>query len=176
MATDVQILTAVGDVLAAHLPVEWRVEQNFQPTGQARSGTATVYFAKVGADSFIGSPRRTSVWDETSGTYSLVNRQAVQTSVRVQGFANTDSPDSQLTSADVAASAAMALQTDDAIRMLRAIEAAPLRILQLPAVGMQDERDRWEIPVTFDFLLTHHRDMVRAQPSATLGDLRITAV
>lgn len=175
VASDVEILTAIGDVLIAHAPVDWRVEQNFQSTGQARTNAATLYFAKMG-DLLVGSPKRTSVWDAATGTFSMVNRQFYQSTVRVQGFANVDHPESTLTPADVAALGAMALGTDDARAMLRKIGVSPLRIVSLPAVGVQDERDRWEIPATFDFLMTHSRDMVRAQPSALVGDLSIHAV
>lgn len=175
MATDVQILTVVRACLVAQLPESWGVVQNFQPTGQARHDAATVYFTKLG-DRPLGSPGRRDVWNAEREDFDHLHEQQMEATVRVQGFANEDDPDVTLLAADVAAQAALALQTDVAIAQFRAIGAQPLRIVALPAVAVQDERDAWEKVSTFDFVLSYSRAMVARTPSASIGDLSIHAV
>lgn len=176
MATDVELLTVTGDILEALLPGEWQAVQNFQPTGQARHLTPTAYFTKLGGDTPNGSPTREDVWNPARQDFDHGHLQRFTSTIRVQGFAMRDDPDAELTSADVAARASMALQSDFAREKLRAIGAAPLRIQQLPAVAVQDERDAWEEVATFDFLISHSRLMLLATPAASLGPVTIHSV
>lgn len=172
---DVVLLAAIRQALTLQLPPQWTVVQNYQPTGQARHSGPTVYMAKLG-ETPTGFPSRRDVWNPERQDYDHVHDQIMQARVRIQGFAPEDDPEATLYSADVAARASLALQSDAARAILREVGAAPLRIINLPAIGVQDERDAWEKVSTFDFLLSYSRAMVQRTPSATIGDLSIHAV
>lgn len=175
MATDTEILTAVGDILTASVPSGWRVVQNFQPTGQARHADTTIYFAKMG-DRPVGFPERVEIWNPDTEAYDHRHSQVFVSTIRVQGFANRDSPDATLTPGDVTAWASLALQTDAMRAALARIDAQALRVVNLPALQIVDERDRWEEVASFDFLVTHSRVMLLATPAATLGPVSIYSV
>lgn len=170
---DVTLLAAIRQALTLQLPQDWKVVQNYQPTGQARHTGVTIYMAKLG-ERPIGSPSRREVWNGSD--YDHVHDQVMEGRVRIQGFAPEDDPEATLYAADVTARASLALQTDASRAILREAGAAPLRIVDLPATGVQDERDAWEKVSTFDFVVSYSRAMVQRTPSAAIGDLSIHAV
>lgn len=168
-------MTTVRAVLVELCPSEWGVVQNYQSSGQARHDKPTIYFQKFG-ERPVGFPSRREVWNADAERFDQINDQIMEATVRLQGFAPEEAPDTSLYSADVAALAALALQSEVSLAAFRAVGAAPIRIRNLPAVAIQNENDAWERVATFDFVVSYSRAIVLPTPSAAIGDLTLHPV
>jgi len=172
------IMTAVRAVLVPKLPGVSVVQAN-QPTIEGREDGPAVLLYHIG-DRRYGWTKRQDTPDLIDPLV-MVHTETQFYETRIQVGALGPQPSATqvpptTTASDLVNTAAGILQSDAAIAALRVSGLAVLRVTDVRAPYMQNDRDQYEAVPSFDLVVTHEQVMVSTLPAAVVGELRMARV
>jgi hypothetical protein len=166
--TDNQLVAALIAAISAGLQaqaISVGIEQNYQPTQQGAPSAPYVILHKIG-DVKYGSPALADVYNTETEVMTHTETQIFETTyqvgaVAIQNPANVNS----LTAADYVAAVSLALNSQTAIIGLAAQGIGMLRIRAIRQTFFRDEKGLFEAAPSFDFTVSHTRQIASVEPS-----------
>lgn len=134
-----------------------KLARNFQQRQQGAASAAYVYFVKIG-DHRHGHPKRSDVYNATTGLFDHVETQTYETTYQFSAWVPQDPSDvTALTESDTLNIVSGIIQSDAILAAFSAAGVGVLRVTDVRNPYIVDDRDRFEAIPTFDIVLTHQR-------------------
>lgn len=160
--TDNDLFTLVRARLLAQMPGRglngWEVARKSQPLQQGPNSAPTVYLVKMGNDQRVGSPRTTYSYDAAGLRMVASESQQMATTFQASIDMDESTDPAALTPSDAANIVAAIMQSDEAVAAFRAAGVGIQRIGQVLNPYNVDDRNRFDLNASFDFVLTYRRE------------------
>jgi hypothetical protein len=172
--TDNQLIAVLFQVITAGLAAQAitvgtgagqvALKQSYQPRQQGAPLQPCVYLHKL-SDKDYGFPMRSDVF-VSAGNTTHTETQNVLTSYQVNATAIQNPADTNaLTASDYVNAVQLALSFEGGITALKTAGIGIFRITAITNTQWRDEQERFESDPSFDFIVSHKRQIVVTIPS-----------
>ncbi len=176
---DADIQKAIKSILDTGLPAAGIanavIAQSYNPTTQGPPLAPVVLFTKIFSRRY-GTQGRKYVYNPGSGDFTKTETWYVADTYQINSLMNQDPvDDSSLNAYDVVGTCAGILQTSETRQTLLAQGIGIRRITDLQTPGSLDDSDRYNMDVSFDFVLTYQNTLASIVAEAGVDGI-VTAV
>ncbi len=170
--TDADVERAIKSVLDAALvaaSITADVVQSFNPTRGGASLQPVVAFTKITARRFGFQGAKLTLVPGSPNTFSKAETYYLRPTYQVTGFMDQDPLDpNSLNAYDVLDVCAAFLQSDEARATFNAAGIGIDRITDIRTPRSLDDSDRYDMDVSFDFVLSYKNELISIVPEATV--------
>jgi hypothetical protein len=146
------------------LPANIEAVSGMQPRQQGANIDATVY-VQLGPQRPIGFPKRTLTWDADNELMMHVQGQRMETTYHIEAWVpqSPATPDA-MTEMDVLNIARFILTSDETIATLQPLNVGLLRVLNMPSLFIDDDREQHENVPFFEITFSHRMAITQTAP------------